>query len=172
VSTEALGPPGGPVRFEPADPLTPPAADLVAVMEAEMKALYGTGEGHVGVPMRPEELGPPGGVYLVGWAGDDPVAGGGVRTIGPGIGEIKRMYVRPDWRGRGVAKGLLAALELAAVDRLGLSVVRLDTGPKQPGAQRLYEREGYRGIGNYNANPHASFWGQKSLRPEPPSAPS
>ncbi|HUZ44408.1 MAG TPA: GNAT family N-acetyltransferase [Acidimicrobiales bacterium] len=150
-----------PIEFREADPLAAPAADLIRDMVGEIAALYGI-TGRVGVPFEPAELVRPDGVYLVGWVDTQAVAGGGVRRIGPGVGEIKRMYIRPDSRGRGLSAFLLAALEEAAVD-LGLGTVRLDTGPSQPAAVHLYESRGYRSIGNYNANPHASFWGEKQL---------
>ncbi len=68
----------------------------------------------------------------------------------------------PEARGAGIARRLLEALEDEA-RRLGYTIARLDTGPAQPHAQRLYERAGYRPIGNFNANPFASFWGEKRL---------
>jgi GNAT superfamily N-acetyltransferase len=77
-----------------------------------------------------------------------------------GLAEIKRMYIRPRSRGQGVGRALLAALEQAAAD-LGADTVRLDTGAKQPLAEGMYERSGYRKIGNWNDNPHASYWGEK-----------
>jgi GNAT superfamily N-acetyltransferase len=155
------------IEFSIADPAAPPASDLIEAMVAEMRELYGI-VGHVGVPLELSELAPPGGAYLVGRArtggdaGGEVVAGGGVRTIGEGVGEIKRMYVVPEWRGRGAGAQLLAALEAAAV-ALGLSAVRLDTGPSQPGARHLYEKSGYRQIPNYNGNTAAAFWGEKQL---------
>lgn len=114
------------------------------------------------MPLQPEEMAAPTGAYLVGWDGDQPVAGGGVRLLTPEIAEIKRMYVRPAFRGRGLARMLLGALEGEAV-RLGATIVRLDTGPKQARAQGLYERSGYHEIGNWNANPDAAYWGEKPL---------
>ena len=78
--------------------------------------------------------------------------------------EIKRMYVVPEARGRGVGRVLLAALEELARD-LGYPVARLDTGAEQPGAQRMYERAGYAPVPDYNGNPYASFWGEKRLAP-------
>ena len=72
------------------------------------------------------------------------------------------MYVVPAARGRGLARVLLAALEDAALD-LGYTTVRLDTGALQPHAQALYESAGYRAIGNFNANPVATYWGEKRL---------
>ncbi len=121
------------------------------------------GSAHLGTALEPSELSPPRGVYLVGTVGDEVAAGGGLRTLAAGIGEIKRMYVVPRWRGRGLGAALLAELEVHAAGVLGLRVTRLDTGPRQPLAQRMYERAGYRSIGNYNANPHAGFWGEKQL---------
>jgi GNAT superfamily N-acetyltransferase len=151
------------LHFAPASVLDEPGAGLLAAMVAEMIELYGLPAGSaVGVPLHPEELGPPAGVYLVGWVGDLSVAGGGLRGIDDGVAEIKRMYVRPGYRGHGIGRLLLAALEQEAV-RLGYHTARLDTGAKQPGPQRMYEQAGYRSIGNYNANPHAAFWGEKRL---------
>lgn len=151
------------VDFSPADPTAPPAVDLIEAMVAEMQELYSIA-GHVGVPLDLSELAPPDGVYLVGHdrTSKEVVAGGGVRTIGDAMGEIKRMYVVPEWRGAGVGAQLLAALEAAALG-LGLTTVRLDTGGRQPGARHLYEKSGYRSIPNYNANGHAAFWGEKRL---------
>jgi GNAT superfamily N-acetyltransferase len=136
--------------------------DLLTEMVAEMRALYAIAGPTIGVPLEPAELGPPTGVYLVGWARQAAAAGGGVRMITPGLAEIKRMYVRPDYRGMGVGRALLAALEEAAAG-LGAETVRLDTGAKQPLAVGMYERSGYRRIGNWNNNPHASYWGEKRL---------
>lgn len=150
------------VAFGPADPTVPPASELLADTVAELRQLYGVMSGQIGVPLETHELAPPGGVYLVGRAHGDPVAGGGVRTIGARMGEVKRMYVRPTWRGRGVGALLLAALEAAAADA-GMARLRLDTGPLQVSAQRLYERSGYRPIPDYNGNQLASYWAEKGL---------
>jgi GNAT superfamily N-acetyltransferase len=72
------------------------------------------------------------------------------------------MYVVPGARGRGVAKELLVALENEA-RALGYSVARLDTGPHQPHAEKMYRDAGYADIANFNANPFASYWGEKRL---------
>ena len=150
------------VAFAPADPTAPPASELLAEMVAELRRLYGIERGHIGVPLEIHELAPPGGVYLVGRVEGAVVAGGGVRTIGAGTGEVKRMYVRPAWRGRSVGAQLLTALEAAAAGA-GLRRVRLDTGPLQASAQHLYERSGYHRIADYNGNQHASYWAEKAL---------
>ena len=66
------------------------------------------------VDAAPEELEPPAGRLLLGYQDERPVACGAVRVITAGIAEIKRMYVAPQARGRGLGRTLLAALEQAA----------------------------------------------------------
>ncbi|MEA3019723.1 MAG: hypothetical protein QOI47_1247 [Actinomycetota bacterium] len=142
-----------------------PADDLVAAMVAEMEPLYGPIDGDDMPSARPEEMWAPAGTFLVGW--DDtgrPVCGGGLKGLGEGVGEIKRMYVAPEARGRGHARRLLTGLEDAA-RRHGYGRVRLDTGSKQPHALALYRSAGYREIASYNGNIRASYWGEKVLSP-------
>ena len=151
------------VRFEPIPADRPPAADLIAAMVAEMARLYGP----IDVPgmpsATPADFAPPHGTFLVGFDDDcAPVCAGGVKRLDDDAAEIKRMYVVPAARGRGLARILLAALEGAALD-LGYDTARLDTGARQPHAQALYESAGYRTIGNFNANPVAAYWGEKRL---------
>jgi GNAT superfamily N-acetyltransferase len=152
------------VRFEPCDPQEPPAAELLAEMAQELNALYWTSSRLDLPPVHADELRPPDGIYLVAWQGARAVAGGAVRRMEADVGEIKRMFVRPDARSQGVAGALLAALE-AGARSLGYRRVRLDTGPKQVHAISLYERAGYVPIDPYNENPFASFWGEKELEP-------
>ena len=124
-------------------------AALVAAMVAEMRELYwDVGDGlDLNSPDMPKagpaDLGPPGGTFLVGYRDGAAVCGGGIKRLPDGACEIKRMYVVPDARGQGVARALLRALEDAARG-LGYGIARLDTGPRQPHAQGLYESEGYR----------------------------
>lgn len=72
------------------------------------------------------------------------------------------MYVVPDERGKGLATVLLQALEDAARG-LGYQIARLDTGARQPHAQRMYEAAGYEPVGNFNGNPVATYFGEKRL---------
>jgi GNAT superfamily N-acetyltransferase len=142
-----------------------PAASLVAAMRDEMRELYDDLDlDGAGMPAAgPRELGPPGGAFLVGFDEDGrPICCGGVKPLADGACEIKRMYVAPGARGRGLAGELLSALEEAARE-LGHAVARLDTGPRQPWAERIYRAAGYRPIGNFNGNPVASFFGEKAL---------
>jgi GNAT superfamily N-acetyltransferase len=131
-------------------------------MRAELVAAYDNASRLDNPALLPAELRPPSGAFYVGFEDGVAVAGGGVRRLDDGVAEIKRMYVRPDARSRGVAAALLRALEQAARD-LGYARTRLDTGPKQVHAQRLYRAAGYAEIEPYNDNPFACFWGEKRL---------
>jgi GNAT superfamily N-acetyltransferase len=150
------------VRFERCDPEEPPASELLLAMRAELNDVYETFSRLDNPPLAPAEMRPPGGAYYVGYEGDEPVAGGGLRRLGDGVAEIKRMYVRPVARSRGVAAELLQTLEDGARS-LGYTATRLDTGPKQVHAQRLYRAAGYVDVPPYNDNPFACFWGEKRL---------
>ena len=147
------------IRREPAG--DPTGRALVDAMVAEVEALYGPAPD--GWPSAsPEEMGPPHGGFVVLYAGQDPVAGGGVKRLAAGVAEIKRMYVVPAARGRGHARRLLTALEELGRE-LGYAHVRLDTGDRQPHAKALYESAGYRPVVDYNGNVRAAFWYEKEL---------
>ncbi len=78
----------------------------------------------------------------------EPLACGGLRPLGPGTAELKRMFVAPQARGRGLSRLVLTALEDVAAGR-GWHVLRLETGPRQTEALALYTRSGYRPIENF-----------------------
>ena len=109
------------------------------------------------------ELSGPAGAFVVGYDQDRLACCGGVKRLDDRTCEIKKMYVVPELRGRGVARTLLHELERVARDQLGYEVARLDTGPKQVSAQGLYESEGYARVDDFNGNPVAVFWGEKPL---------
>ena len=149
------------VRRIPSD--SPDALALVTAMFDEIATLYPLKDGDPGPSATPEDLAPPGGAFVALYESDRAVAGGGVKRLEADIGEIKRMYVVPDRRGAGLSRALLIALEAAARD-LGYERVRLDTGVHQAAALHLYRSAGYSDIDDYNANPYASYWGEKRLR--------
>jgi DNA-binding MarR family transcriptional regulator/GNAT superfamily N-acetyltransferase len=84
-------------------------------------------------------------------------------TSTPRLGEIKRMWIDPDWRGVGLGSRLLRHLEGLAA-RVGYEVVRLDTNRTLSEAIELYRRSGYRSIERYNTNPYAQAWFEKEVR--------
>lgn len=137
---------------------------LVAAMAEELHAIYdGLDIDAPDMPKAgPTELGPPHGAFLVGYAGDTAVCCGGLKRLPDGAAEIKRMYVAPEARSKGVAAQLLAALEDAA-RALDYAIIRLDTGDRQPHAEALYRRSGYAPGPNFNNNPMAAFFGTKRL---------
>lgn len=141
-----------------------PARTLAAAMVAAMAELYDGKEidGDDMPKASPRELGPPGGAFLVGFDGGAAVCCGGIKRLQDDACELKRMYVVPEARGTGAGRELLAALEDRA-RAMGYAIARLDTGPRQPEAEAWYRRAGYAEIGNFNANPVASFFGEKRL---------
>jgi putative acetyltransferase len=96
---------------------------------------------------------------------DGAAAGCGAIVVQPGYGEIKRMYVRPQARGRGLARRLIETLEAKATER-GCRRFMLETGPVQMEALILYERLGYRycgPFGDYPADPLSVFMQKDAL---------
>lgn len=79
---------------------------------------------------------------------ETPAACGGLKELSKGVAEIKRMYVLPEFRGRGLASRVLEELERWASE-LGFEKCILETGKKQPEAIGLYRKSGYRIMPNY-----------------------
>ncbi len=140
-----------------------PAAALVAAMRADIAALYdGFDLKGPDMPMAgPGELSPPGGTFVVGYEDGAAVCRGAIKRLPDGACEIKRMSSSGP-HGGAVSRALLEELGRRSRD-LGYEIARLDTGPRQMRAQRMYERAGYVAIENFNANPVATFFGQKRL---------
>lgn len=152
------------VTFDVVDPLGGPAMAAVARYVAEIAERM-PGGFRPGDPRELSDaavLAPPHGFFVLGTAAGVPVACGGVRTLAPGIAEIKRMWVDPDLRGVGLGRRLLAELESRAA-ALGHRTVRLDSNSVLVAAQRLYERAGYRPIERYNDNPYPDRFYEKHL---------
>ena len=96
--------------------------------------------------------------FFVLYQGGEPAGCGGVQFFrgpvggGEGYGELKRMYVRDQFRGLGLARRLLDHLENLALDR-GVTTMRLETGTRQPEAVGLYEKCGYHRIPPFGSYP-------------------
>ena len=119
---------------------------LAADQQAEVRARY-DGKGEPGTPPSASDIS----VVLVARDDDGTALGcGALRVLGDGVAEVKRMYVAPAARGRGVAKAVLAGLEEVARER-GWTTLRLETGPRQPEAIGLYSQAGYRPIEAFGA---------------------
>lgn len=85
---------------------------------------------------------------VVAYLGGEAVGCGAIKEYEAGVAEIKRMFVRPERRGRGIAKSILSELETWAGE-LDFSECILETGLKQPEAIGLYRKSGYETIPNY-----------------------
>jgi ribosomal protein S18 acetylase RimI-like enzyme len=140
----------------------PSAVAIVKAMEDWVTDNFGPTTPDRTSTVRPEEMVPPDGVFVLVVDSDLVVAGGGIRRLDDGVAEIKRMFVMPEARGRGHGRRLLDALEGAAAD-LGYRAVRLDTAQSMTTAMEMYRRSGFRDIPDYNGNSYASFWGEKDL---------
>jgi putative acetyltransferase len=94
------------------------------------------------------ELEAPGVSVVVARSGSEAVGMAALVERGDGTAELKRMFVRADARGRGIASGILSAIEETARSR-AVTLLQLETGPLQLEAIGLYEKHGYRRIPNF-----------------------
>lgn len=127
------------------------AVHLIRALDDDLRARY---PGITLHGLRPEDVRDHRLAFLVAHADGEAIGCGAVRELEPGVGEIKRMFVQPAWRRRGVARQLLAALE-AEARKLGYVALRLETALGQPEAICLYRSAGYVDIppfGEYMGN--------------------
>ena len=136
-------------------PATEAASQLIAELDAYLSPLYPQESQH-GYSI--EKLIAQRVEFFVLYHDGEPAACGGVQFFAnhdnpdESYGELKRMYVRDEFRGRGFGKQLLAHLERLAVDK-GVTTMRLETGTRQPEAVGLYESSGYHRI-----PPFGGYW--------------
>ena len=145
----------------------PDALRLIAEVQLEYVARYG---GEDETPLDPLMFEPPLGSFFVGYVDEAPVASGawrrrdGLQALGATTAaEVKRMYVVPHARGRGLARAMLAHLEASAT-AAGLDVMVLETGDQQPEALALYESSGYVPVprfGFYACHESARYYGKR-----------
>lgn len=152
------------VRVEAVDAASDEARALVASYVAEIGATFPGGfDPAASVSAEPDELTPPYGAFLVVREDDGTSIGcGGVKLLDPRTAEIKRMWLAPAARGRGLGRLLLDALEHAARD-LGATEGRLDTNANLESAIALYDRAGWQRRTPYNDNAYATHWFTKRL---------
>ena len=125
------------------------ATALMTALDADLRERYPGAPIH-GIDV--EEFRRTGGVFLIGRLEGVAVACGALRPFGvDGVGEVKRMFVRRGYRGRGFSRVVLQAVEQVA-RRSGYRAVRLETGLGQPEAMALYESAGYHLIPCYGVH--------------------
>jgi GNAT superfamily N-acetyltransferase len=148
----------------------PDALALIEEVQAEYTVRYG---GPDTTPLAPAMFDPPQGAFFVGYVEGAPVAMGGWR-FRPDVtafgrfraAEIKRMYVGPGARRRGLARVVLAHLEQTA-RAAGADLMVLETGIEQPEAIALYLASGYEaveGFGHYKWSPKSRYYGKRLAR--------
>ena len=148
------------IAAEPFDAPGPQSVVLAALDEFDR--IYGTGN-RGAHDLAAGDFDPPRGIYLVARDGGHLAGGVGLRPIvDPArcLGEIKRLWVRPDLRRRGVARALMAEV-LARAEALGYAALYLETGPRQPGARALYVRLGWEIVAAYPEGAHVHETGTR-----------
>lgn len=142
-------------------PDTADAVLLITELEAHLDPLYPRESRH-GLSVE-QLLAEDVAFFLLRW-NENPACCGGVKLYGTDYGEIKRMYVRPRFRGLGFGKTMLDHLADYTRAR-GVGVLRLETGIHQQEAIGLYERMGFRRIPPFGAytNDPLSLYYEKRL---------
>ncbi len=145
---------------EPFD--APGPQSIVLAATDEFDQLYG--QGNRGAhDLRPGDFDPPRGVYLVAREERHLAGGVGLRPIldpALGVGEGKRLWVRPDLRRRGVARALMDAVLERATDA-GYGTLYHETGPRQPAAKALYASLGWDQVAAYPKGAHTHTTGTR-----------
>lgn len=143
---------------------SPGAARLIAALNAELNATFPEpGATHFSLDLARIAAGD--GAFVVAYLGGVAVGCGAVRRLDEATAELKRMYVDPSVRRRGIGRALVSALESEA-RQLGTARVVLETGTRLAPALRLYEAMGYARIplfGEYVSSPETSLCFGKSL---------
>ena len=135
------------VALEPVD--QPDVVALIADLDAYQAPLYPAESNHL---LDIETLMQPNVLFAVARDADGRALGCGAVVLLDGYGELKRMFVRPEQRGLGVAKQLIRFLEGEAA-QVSCNVLRLETGIRQPEALGLYARAGYERRARYGDYP-------------------
>ena len=127
---------------------SPDGSRLIAALNAELKALYPEqGANHFSISEA--QVRPGDGMFVVAYFNEKAVGCGAVRRIDEATAELKRMYVDPSFRGQGIGRALVDALESEA-RQLRVRRIVLETGTRQAQAIQLYESMGYKPIPLYD----------------------
>jgi putative acetyltransferase len=130
------------------------ARRLVGALDASLAEVYPP-EQRFGPNLKAEHLEMGRGTFVVARDGDQAVGCGAIRLLDSTAAEVKRMYIDPDQRGKGIGRAVLASLEAAARE-LGVRRLVLETGVYQREAISLYRRAGFTQVdcwGEYASSP-------------------
>jgi DNA-binding MarR family transcriptional regulator/GNAT superfamily N-acetyltransferase len=151
------------LQIETVDPASPAARWCVGQYFSELERRFESGfDPGASLPADDGDLVPPRGAFLVASVDGEPVASGAVKSIAPGVGSLKRMWVADAVRGLGIGRRMLEALEARARE-FGFTTLRLETNKALQEAIRLYRSAGFREVSAFNSDPYANHWFEKSL---------
>jgi putative acetyltransferase len=143
---------------------SPEAVRLIAALNAELIAKFPE-PGATHFSLSAAQIADGGGAFLIAYADDVAIGCGAVRQLDETTAELKRMYVEPSVRGRGIGRALVEALEGEA-RLLGVTKIVLETGTRLAPAIHMYQAMGYVRIplfGEYVSSPETSLCFGKSL---------
>lgn len=154
--------PAAPV-IQRTDPRAPEARACLSAYYAELDARFGTGF-DVALSRDPEatDMIAPRGAFFVARDGTGPLGCAGLKGHDGSWAEVKRLWVAPAARGRGLATALMTEIEVAA-RAMGVPLLRLDTNSALPEAAALYDRLGWTRIDRFNDDPYPDLFFEKRL---------
>lgn len=151
------------MQIERVDPASPAARWCVARYFDELNRRFESGfDPGASLPADDRDLIPPQGAFLVASVDGEPVASGAVKSVSPGVGSLKRMWVAETVRGLGIGRRMLEALETQARE-LGMTSLQLETNQTLQEAIRLYRSAGFREVARFSSDPYAHHWFEKRL---------
>jgi DNA-binding MarR family transcriptional regulator/GNAT superfamily N-acetyltransferase len=151
------------LQIERVDPASPAARWCVGQYFSELDRRFESGfDPSASLSADDRDLIPPRGAFLMASIDGESVACGAVKTVAPGVGSLKRMWVADAVRGLGVGRRMLDALEAHARE-LGLTTLRLETNQALREAIGLYRSAGFREVAAFNADPYAHHWFEKGI---------
>ena len=158
MSTREPGPPVESITIARAELTADVSRALISALNVELTGAYPEpGANHFG--LAPEDVADGRGAFLIVYQNEMPAGCGAVRLLDRETAELKRMYVSPTVRGKGLGRRLVAALENEA-RTLGVRQLVLETGIRQSAALALYRATGFQPIplfGEYVMSPNTSI---------------
>ncbi|MGB5750718.1 MAG: GNAT family N-acetyltransferase [Desulfobacterales bacterium] len=150
------------LTIKPVDPAQIEVMDLIEQLDEYQSSLYPPESNHLDSI---EELSKSNALFLAAYLDAEICGIGSVKIMGE-YGELKRVYVTSNQRGKGIAKAIVKDLESRLIKQ-AVTYARLETGIHQKEAVKLYEKLGYYRIdsfGGYKADPLSVFMEKKLLR--------
>jgi putative acetyltransferase len=163
--SSARAPARGDIRIAVESPLQDDVRALIKELNAVLLALTPP---EFCFHMSVEQMAEADTTVFIARAGGEAVACGALRRHGGGIGEVKRMYTRPDCQGHGIGGAILDEIENLA-RRENLTRLVLETGDRHPAAWRVYERGGFTRCGpvlDYLDQPYSVFYEKNLTAPQ------